>query len=243
MNKLEENIESDTKLPLKPTLEEFSISNDDIILHEEFEVEEKKVTNILAPIIGIIFLTSIVSLICLFDYTFHDVIYTDNLWVLVYGLVGLLLTYLVVSKNRLIICFLYFRNHSAKIMEIENKIYKYRMALINYKAAITKEEEKNKKEKIRQKRMEKKNNPAWKLPKLALPKFHLSLVHKLVIVIVFLLLLFTNPSPSDFKTYLQAKDEGYYEKGIGRKFNFLLFSIYTNNETHKSYIGVIKNFF
>ncbi len=93
-----------------------------------------------------------------------------------------------------------------------------------------------------------------KVRKIKLPKFHFTFTHKLIIAIILSGFLFTNPSPSDFKTFLQAKKQEYYEKDIGREYNLLLFSIYTNNYARKTalgaiywdkiqYIGILKNFY
>ena len=50
-------------------------------------------------------------------------------------------------------------------------------------------------------------------------------------VIVGLLLLFTAPSPMEFKNYLEVTKQGNNVFSFGRKYNFLLFSIYTKNYT------------
>ena len=64
---------------------------------------------------------------------------------------------------------------------------------------------------------------------------------------MFLILLITNPNRSSFGSYLHQS--GY--KGIGRDFNGLIFSVYSDkNYNHRSdetvktyYIGILGNFF
>jgi hypothetical protein len=77
-------------------------------------------------------------------------------------------------------------------------------------------------------------------------KLQFTLIQKIITASLLLLLVITNPNPSDFKTYLQAMKQVFYEKGIGREYNFLIFSIYVNNsgttEEKTKYIGFLKNF-
>lgn len=61
--------------------------------------------------------------------------------------------------------------------------------------------------------------------------------------IIFLILLFTNPTNSDFDHYIRAKGLGNSTQG-GRTFYFIIGSFYeVNNNSHiiKS-IGILKNF-
>ena len=63
--------------------------------------------------------------------------------------------------------------------------------------------------------------------------------NKILIVIGCIVLFFilTNPSMKSFKEY---EGETSY-KGLKRKYNFIMFSIYKNGS--ETYIGVAKNFF
>lgn len=73
--------------------------------------------------------------------------------------------------------------------------------------------------------------------------------------VIILLFIITNPTPSDFKTYLEGKFELHSyaygqlanengHVGYGRTSNYLIFSIYTTRQekNYTEFIGVFKNF-
>jgi hypothetical protein len=68
----------------------------------------------------------------------------------------------------------------------------------------------------------------------------------IIIITIILVLAIPNPTESDFKNYLEAKD--FPNRSIGRTGYFLIFSIYEVNlpydytKPHQTYIGIFKNF-
>jgi hypothetical protein len=65
-----------------------------------------------------------------------------------------------------------------------------------------------------------------------------------ILVGFLLILVFTNPSNSDFKNYLQGKTNTNHEIKCGKTFDGLIFSIHKGSFNDENYtcLGVLNNF-
>lgn len=63
----------------------------------------------------------------------------------------------------------------------------------------------------------------------------------IVVGVIVLILIITNPTPKEFKEYMGYPDNSL---SIKRAYNFIIFSIYTDKKDFdKHYLAVFKNFF